>query len=321
MRNAISNQKIMGRSLRELMSKLIILFVLLGLIVVFSIASPNFLTGTNVSNIFKQISVNGIIAIGMTLVILTGGIDLSVGPMVALAGVIMASIARLDNKLWGWGLIVGVAAAVTIGAINGILIAYFKVVPFIQTLAMMSIARGLTLMYSGGKPISDLNHDFTVIGKSEILFIPTIVWILVIVFVVAYIYLYRTRQGRHIYALGGNELATYISGVNTKLIKFSVYTLSGLLCGIAAVVLTARVASGIPRAGEGYELDAIAAVVIGGASLTGGKGTLVGTILGVLIIGILNNGMDLMSVSSYLQSVIKGIIIISAVLLDKKMEK
>jgi ribose/xylose/arabinose/galactoside ABC-type transport system permease subunit len=315
------NQFIKATPLKGTINKLIILLVLIGLVIVFSISSPNFLTGTNIANIFKQISVNGIIAIGMTFVILTGGIDLSVGPLVAIAGVIMASIAKLDNPAWGWGLLAGVAVALLLGVVNGILIAYFKVVPFIQTLAMMSIARGLTLMYSNGKPISDLHHDFTEIGKNEFMSVPTIVWIFIIILVIAMIYLYRTRQGRHIYALGGNEQATYISGVNTRLVKSSVYAISGLLCGIAAVVLTARVASGIPRAGEGYELDAISAVVIGGASMSGGKGTLSGTLLGVLIIGVLNNGMDLLSVSSYLQSVIKGIIIIVAVLMDKQSEQ
>lgn len=304
-----------------MMNKLIIAFVLVAMVIAFSIASSNFMTATNLTNILKQISVNGIIAVGMTFVILTGGVDLSVGSLVALAGVIMASVAKQDNSYWAWGLVLGILVALALGVINGVLISYFKVVPFIQTLAMMSIARGLTLMYSDGKPISDLHHDFTAMGKSEVAFIPTIVWIFILVFVSAFIYLYKTRQGRHIYALGGNEQATYISGVNTKLVMSSAYAISGLLCGIAAVVLTARVASGIPRAGEGYELDAISAVVIGGASMSGGKGTLIGTLLGVLIIGVLNNGMDLLSVSSYLQSVIKGIIIIIAVLMDKKMEK
>ncbi len=317
--------KIQGLELKTkstgMVNKLIIAFVLVAMVIAFSIASQSFMTPTNLTNILKQISVNGIIAVGMTFVILTGGVDLSVGSLVALAGVIMASIAKQGNEYWVAGLLAGVVVALVLGLINGVLIAYFKVVPFIQTLAMMSIARGLTLMYSDGKPISDLHHDFTAMGKSEIAFIPTIVWIFILVFVIAFIYLYKTRQGRHIYALGGNEQATYISGVNTKMVMCSVYAISGLLCGIAAVVLTARVASGIPRAGEGYELDAISAVVIGGASMSGGKGTLIGTLLGVLIIGVLNNGMDLLSVSSYLQSVIKGIIIIIAVLMDKKMEK
>lgn len=318
--NKIQNAELKTKS-AGMVNKLIIAFVLVAMVIAFSIASQSFMTTTNLTNIMKQISVNGIIAVGMTFVILTGGVDLSVGSLVALAGVIMASIAKQGNEYWVWGLVLGVIVALVLGLINGVLIAYFKVVPFIQTLAMMSIARGLTLMYSDGKPISDLHHDFTAMGKSEIAFIPTIVWIFILVFVIAFIYLYKTRQGRHIYALGGNEQATYISGVNTKLVMCSVYAISGLLCGIAAVVLTARVASGIPRAGEGYELDAISAVVIGGASMSGGKGTLVGTLLGVLIIGVLNNGMDLLSVSSYLQSVIKGIIIIIAVLMDKKMEK
>lgn len=306
---------------REKINKIAIVLVLAGLVVFFSIASDTFFSTVNFTNILKQVSVNGIVAIGMTFVILSGGIDLSVGSIVALAGVITASIAKQANDQWPLAIFAAIGIAMLMGAINGVLVAYFKVVPFIQTMAMMSIARGLTMMYANGKPISDLHHSFTAIGKNDIGGIPVIVLIFVAVFVIGCIYLYKTKMGKHIYAVGGNETASYISGINTRFVTFSVYMISGLLCGIAAIVLTSRVASGLPRAGEGYELDAIASAVIGGTSLTGGKGSLFGTLVGILIIGVLNNGLDLMGVSSYLQSVIKGIIIIIAVLIDKRMEK
>jgi len=305
----------------SILSKIIILFVLVAIIVFFTVVSPNFMTLANFINIFKQVSVNGIIAIGMTFVILSGGIDLSVGSIVAFAGVVAASIAQSNNGNWWLAIFAALGVGLALGLINGILVARFNVVPFIQTLAMMSIARGLTMIYSNGQPISGLNQAFTSIGTGDICKIPYIVIIFVVVFLIALFYLYRTKQGKYIYAIGGNDKAAYISGIKVRVIKVSVYVISGLLCGIAAVVLTARTASGLPTAATGYEMNGIAAVVIGGTSLFGGTGSLFGTFIGILIIGVLNNGLDLINVNTYIQSIITGIIIIAAVMLDRSMSK
>lgn len=309
--NALSSDKI---------SKYILLLVFIALTAFFSVAANSFFRVNNFMNISKQSAVIGILAVAMTFVIISGGIDLSVGSILGLSGAILGSIAQADNPNWQLGIVAALGAAVIIGLINGIFIAKFHVVPFIQTLAMMTIARGLTMIYSDGKPISKLHESFTGMGSASI-GIPIAAWIFLLTTAAAYYILKHTVFGVKVYALGGNEKAALISGINTDALKILVYVISGFLSGLAAVVLTARVASALPRAGEGYEMDAIAAVVIGGASLTGGRGTISGTLIGTLLIGVLSNGMDLMSIDSYHQSVIKGIIIILAVLLDSLKNK
>jgi ribose/xylose/arabinose/galactoside ABC-type transport system permease subunit len=309
-----------GLNLQQFSSKYGIVVALIAICAALSIATPNFMTVENVMNVLRQVSINGILAIGMTFVVITGGIDLSVGSLVAFSGVIVASFIRGGFNIWIC-MAIAVIASLLLGCINGFFVANQGLAPFIVTLAMMTVARGLTYVYSDGQPISPLTQQYMQIGKGDILGVPNPVWILFLTFIIAYFILNHTSLGRYIYAVGGNEHAARVSGINVVKIKLFVYGVSGLLAGLAAIVLSARVSAGLPQAGSGYELDAIAAVVIGGTSLSGGKGRLWGTIVGILIIGIINNGLDLLNVSSYYQQIVKGCIILGAVLLDRSSNK
>ena len=295
-----------------------LIFIVIGLGVILSFISSNFLTVTNLLNVVRQIAVNGILAIGMTIVCLTGGIDLSVGSIVAFSGIIAAGMLR-DT---GYPIIIIVLAAIVVGAVcglyNGYFVAYWNAAPFVVTLSMMTIARGMTYVYSDGRPISNLRTEFLTIGKGSIAGIPIPTLILVVVFILGSIMLTKLKFGRYVYAVGGNENAAMVSGINVKRIKMMVYVLSGIACGIAAIILTARVSAGLPQEGESYELDAIAATVIGGTSLSGGRGRLWGTIVGAVLLGIVNNGLDLLNVSSFYQQIVKGLIILGAILIDSK---
>ena len=295
-----------------------LIFIVIGLGVILSFISSNFLTVTNLLNVVRQIAVNGILAIGMTIVCLTGGIDLSVGSIVAFSGIIAAGMLR-DT---GYPIIIIVLAAIVVGAVcglyNGYFVAYWNAAPFVVTLSMMTIARGMTYVYSDGRPISNLRTEFLTIGKGSIAGIPIPTLILVVVFILGSIMLTKLKFGRYVYAVRGNENAAMVSGINVKRIKMMVYVLSGIACGIAAIILTARVSAGLPQAGESYELDAIAATVIGGTSLSGGRGRLWGTIVGAVLLGIVNNGLDLLNVSSFYQQIVKGLIILGAILIDSK---
>jgi inositol transport system permease protein len=283
----------------------------------------------------------GLIAIGVTMVIITTGIDLSSGSVLALSAVIVASLAQQpdwhDAKFPGLELplIVPILAALLVGAacgwVNGALIAGFRIPPFIATLGMMTIARGFALIYSN-RPVSGLTDSFNYIGQGEIfkvmpvagqpdMGIPIPILILLAVAIAAHIMLNNTRFGRHIYAIGGNEQAARISGLNVGRIKIGVYTIAGLLAGLSGLVLTSRIGSGQAGLGVGYELDAIAAAVIGGVSLSGGIGTIWGTMVGALIIGVLNNGLDLLNVSAYWQTIVKGSIIVAAVIIDERKNR
>ena len=280
---------------------------------------PPFRTLGNIENILQQISVNGILAIGMTLVIITAGIDLSVGSVLALSAVVATSFARANDQGQACHpliipLALGVLAGLVCGAVNGVLIAKRRLAPFIVTLGMMTVARGLALVYTQGRPEINLSAAYDAIGDG--LAGPAGI---VLAAVLAGIFiLHFTRFGRYVYAVGGNELAAKVSGVNTDRVLIGVYAIAGALAGVAGIVESSRVMSGAPSAGEGYELNAIAAVVIGGTSLSGGIGSMAGTVVGVLIIGVMNNGLDLLGVSSYWQQVVKGAIIVCAVLLDRK---
>jgi ribose/xylose/arabinose/galactoside ABC-type transport system permease subunit len=306
---------------KKFFSKYGIVFVLLILILALSIISPTFLSVANIMNVLRQIAINGFLAVGMTFVILTGGIDLSVGSVLAFSGVIAATLAKTPGVPIIVPVIAGIVSGLVLGTMNGFVISRFKLAPFIVTLGMMSIARGLTFVYSDGRPIPGLSKAFLKIGGGSIFGIPNQVIILLLVFIIANIILTQTKFGRYIYAIGGNEVSAVISGLNTKRVKMWVYSISGILSGLAGVILTSRVTSGLPQAGQSYELDAIAAVVIGGTSMTGGKGKLWGTIIGILLIGTLNNGMDLLNVSSFYQLIVKGLIIVLAVLLDEQTNK
>ncbi|EJR6405311.1 ribose ABC transporter permease [Salmonella enterica] len=273
------------------------LIALLVLIAIVSTLSPNFFTVNNLFNILQQTSVNAIMAVGMTLVILTSGIDLSVGSLLALTGAVAASIVGVEVNA-----LVAVAAA----------------------LVMMLLLRGVTMVYTDGSPVNTGFTDnadlFGWFGIGRPLGVPTPVWIMAIVFIAAWYMLHHTRLGRYIYALGGNEAATRLSGISVSKVKIIVYSLCGLTASLAGIIEVARLSSAQPTAGTGYELDAIAAVVLGGTSLAGGKGRIVGTLIGALILGFLNNGLNLLGVSSYYQMIVKAVVILLAVLVDNKKQ-
>lgn len=278
--------------------------------------SPQFLTISNWSIIFTQVAINALLAFGVTFVIITGGIDLSIGSVVAVSGVVVATLAHPAQFPLIVPILGGLLTGLFVGILNGFLITKSKIAPFIVTLGIMTIGRGVALIISNGRPISNLSDSFNFIGGGEVLGIPFPIIILIIVFSVCSIVLKKTVFGRYVYAVGGNEQAAWASGINVNQVKMAVYAICGLLSGLAGILLTSRITTGQPNAGVGFELDAIAAAVIGGSSTTGGIGTITGTLFGVILIGVLNNGLDLLNVSSYYQQVAMGIIIIGAVLLD-----
>jgi ribose transport system permease protein len=292
---------------------------LFGLCVLLWILTPYFLTVSNLLNVLEQTSINAIIAVGMTYVIISGGIDLSVGSLLALSGVVLATLLHQ-----GYPIPVAIAAALAVGAcfgaLSGIAITWGRLPPFIATLGMMSIARGCALLFTEGRPVSGFGAEFRSIATARIAGIPAPVFVTAAVYLVAHFVLSETKFGRYVYALGGNEEATRLSGVNVRLYKSAVYALSGLTSAIAAVLLTARLNSAQPIAGIMYELDAIAAVVIGGTSLVGGEGSLGGTLIGALIMGVLRNGLNLLSVSSFMQQIVIGLVIVGAVLIDTTLK-
>ncbi|MDF1616437.1 ribose ABC transporter permease [Petrocella sp. FN5] len=296
-------------------------FGLLLFTIVISLLSDRFLTGSNIFNVLRQTSINAIIAAGMTFVILTGGIDLSVGSTFAFSGAIGAYLIGSGQPV-----MVAVAGALTIGLLigmaNGFIIAHWNLQPFIVTLATMTIFRGATLVFTDGKPIGTGYEGsalvFAKIGGGYTLGIPNPILIMIVLFGLAYYILKHMSMGRYIYATGGNQEATKLSGVSIKKVKVFVYGISGLFAAISGMIITSRLSSAQPTAGTGYELDAIAAVVLGGTSLAGGVGSILGTVIGALIIGILNNALNLLNVSSYYQQLAKGLVILIAVLLDRK---
>jgi ribose transport system permease protein len=303
------------------------LFALLAMIVVLSVLSDNFLTAQNGWNILRQISVNLCLSVGLTLVILSAGIDLSVGAVLALAGVIAAHLLKtgLDVPALGVHLefttagavLAAVAVGVLAGLANGLVVTRLLIPPFIATLAMMSVARGLTYLWTGGFPITGLGEGFGFIGTGMWAGVPMPVWIVALLVVATLIVCHRTAFGRHLYAVGGSERAARLTGLRVDRVKVAVYVAAGALSGLAGLIVTARLDSAQPNAGFGYELDAIAAVVIGGTSLSGGRGSVGGTVLGCLLIGVLNNGLTLLDVSAFWQQVVKGLVIVIAVALDR----
>ncbi|GAA5785083.1 ABC transporter permease [Chitiniphilus shinanonensis] len=284
--------------------------------------SPDFLSVGNLMNVLRQVSINALIAFGMTLVILLGGIDLSVGSILALASVFTAMMMRTgyDPIL---ATLVGVLSGAVMGCVNGLVVAKGKVAPFIATLAMMTILRGLTQVFSERSPITGFHSDFfSMLGGGYIAgLIPLPVVVMLILFAVFWFVLKKTVFGRHVYATGGNPEAAGLAGVKTNRVQIAVYTISGAMAALAGMILTSRLDSAQPNAGLGYELDAIAAVVLGGTSLSGGRGWIFGTLVGALLIGVLNNGLNLLEVSSDFQLVVKGGVILLAVLLDRSGKK
>lgn len=303
------------------------LIALMLMAVAMTILSDNFATKDNLFNVARQISVNVCISVGMTMVILTGGIDLSVGSILAFTGAVAAGLFKNGIELEGVNLFIGItlfgviwiamAVGGFLGWFNGFMITKFKVPPFVATLAMLTIARGLTMLYTKGFPITQLGDHFTYLGTGWFLGIPMPVWISIFVVALSVFFMNKTRTGRYIYAIGGNERAALLSGVKVNKVIVIVYMIAGALSGIAGLLVTARLDSAQPNAGLGYELDSIAAVVIGGTSLSGGKGSIIGTVIGAGIIGVLNNGLVLLNVSPFWQQVIKGLVILLAVIIDK----
>ena len=305
---------------RNLLHRFGLLFVILFVGLALSLTTDTFLSVANLTNVAKQVSINGILAVGVTFVLLTAGVDLSLGSVVALSGVACATFAHPGEHSVFVPIAVGLLTGAACGLINGALVTRGGVAPFIVTLGMMTIARGLALIVSGGRPVANMSNELTSLA-GDFLGIPIPVLCFAGVAAAAWFFLNRFRLGRHIYAVGGNEHAARAAGVSVERVKLFAYGLCGLLTGLAGVVLAARITTGQPNAGQAYELDAIAAVVIGGTSLAGGVGTIAGTLLGVLLIGVINNGLDLMGVSSYYQAVIKGVIIVGAVWLDRRQAR
>jgi ribose transport system permease protein len=317
----------MNRTARDRIARFQSLIALALMVLVLSLLSDRFFTAENGWNILRQISVNLCLSIGMTLIILAGGIDLSVGAVLAFSGAIAAGLLRNGLPVPAAGVLLeftvvgamaaGVLVGFGLGAFNGWVITRFDLPPFVATLGMFSIARGLTMLWTGGYPVTGLGSGFGFIGTGVFLGMPMPVWISGVLAVVFMVLTRRTRFGRHIYAVGGNERAALLTGLRVNRVKLWVYALGGALAGVAGLVVTARLDSAQPNAGLGYELDSIAAVVIGGTSLSGGRGSVHGTVLGCLIIGVLNNGLFLLNVSPFWQQVVKGFVILAAVAIDK----
>ncbi len=306
------------------------LLALLILCVVLSFMTDKFFTADNGLNVLRQVAVNVCIATGMTLVVLTAGIDLSVGSVLALCGALTAGLFKnglsfpANDLFVGFTLLGAILGGLLLGSIlgwfNGFTVTKFNVPPFVATLAMLTIARGLTMLYTKGHPISNLGTDFAFIGAGIVFGIPVPVWIAAMVVLIAVFITQKTKLGRYIYAIGGNEQAAKLSGINIKKVKLTVYAMAGAMAALGGVIVTARLDSAQPNAGISYELDAIAAVVIGGTSLSGGKGSVWGTVMGAIIIGVLNNGLVLLNVSPFWQQVVKGGVILLAVVIDKMGE-
>lgn len=301
------------------MSELTTVIALIILMAVITIINSNFLTANNLLNLLLQVTSNALIAFGMTFVILTGGIDLSVGSILALSSALTAGLLGSGMPVT-LAILISLILGCILGMMNGLLISYGELAPFIVTLATMTIFRGATLVYTNGNPITKGLSDtflFQFLGQGYIVGIPFPVIIMFIVFIVLYVLLHKTAFGKSVYAIGGNEKAAYISGVKLNKVKIIIYSISGIMASISGLIITSRLSSAQPTAGASYEMDAIAAVVLGGTSLSGGKGRILGTLIGALIIGVLNNGLNIIGVSAFWQQVVKGVVILIAVLIDR----
>ncbi|MGD9568284.1 MAG: ribose ABC transporter permease [Sedimentibacter sp.] len=312
----------MNKSVKRLLKNKPLIVLLVSSVVV-ALINPRFLTWGNILTVLRQTSINAVIATGMTFAILIGGIDLSVGSILGFCGAIAAVMISSGINVF-MVLIATLVLGTIIGFLNGTLITAGRLQPFIATLGTVTFLRGIILVFTQGKPIStgstNASEAFGEIGTGFLGPIPIPVYIMIFVFLIAYYILNHTRIGRYIYATGSNEEATMYSGINTNKVKLFVYSVSGMMAALAGILITARLGSAQPTAGVGYELDAIAAVVLGGTSMAGGLGTIAGTAIGALIIGVLNNALNLMQVSSYYQDVAKGVVILIAVLLDRKQK-
>lgn len=309
--------KLSREEFKSILPRFSLVAVVLFIVVMMSFLSPVFMSSKNITNIFRQISINGIIAVGMTFVILLGDIDLSVGAVVGVASVVCGNLLE-QGMNWIVVCIIALCVAIVFGIINGTLVAYFNFQPFVATLATVTIGRGAALAYSDGRPYIISNPSFKAIGQGYIGKVPIPVIILVVVCAVGYIILNYTTFGRYFFAVGGNKNAARLSGVKTKRVEMSAFIISAICASVVGMILSARISSGQPNSGTGYELDAIAAVAIGGTSMNGGVGSLSGTILGFILIGLLSNSMNLLNINSFYQQIVKGCLIIIAVYVDMK---
>lgn len=309
-------KKFSGRFLAWFKQNIGILIGLAALMAIVSLFSESFFTASNMWNILRQISTNALLAFGMTFVIPIGGIDLSVGPLLAFSGVFAAYV--MGNLGWPiWAAIAGsIILCSMVGMLNGVIVTKTGIAPFVVTLSVQQIFRGFAMLLANGAPIRIRDQGFINIGTTYIGPVAFPVIYMIIIMALCYVVLNKTQFGRHIYALGGNKTAARFAGIRTQRIEVMVYALSGFLAGIAGIVLAARMTAGVPATGDGYECDAIAAVVLGGASFTGGIGTIGGTLIGAIIIGVLNNGLNMLNVASFWQYVAKGVVILLAVMVD-----
>ena len=309
-------KKFSGRFLAWFKQNIGILIGLAALMAIVSLFSESFFTASNMWNILRQISTNALLAFGMTFVILIGGIDLSVGPLLAFSGVFAAYV--MGNLGWPiWAAIAGsIILCSMVGMLNGVIVTKTGIAPFVVTLSVQQIFRGFAMLLANGAPIRIRDQGFINIGTTYIGPVAFPVIYMIIIMALCYVVLNKTQFGRHIYALGGNKTAARFAGIRTQRIEVMVYALSGFLAGIAGIVLAARMTAGVPATGDGSECDAIAAVVLGGASFTGGIGTIGGTLIGAIIIGVLNNGLNMLNVASFWQYVAKGVVILLAVMVD-----
>lgn len=301
---------------KENLGIIVAFLVLCVFLSVFPKTSGSFFTRQNIFNVLRQISTNLFLACGMTMVIILGGIDLSVGSIIALSGCISAGCVARYNLPLPIALLMGLLVGLLVGMFNGAVISKTTIPAFIVTLATMNIAKGLAYVYTGGSPVRVVTKEWQFLGAGYVGIFPTPVVILVIVLIITAIIMNKTKMGRHMYAVGGNQQAAEFSGIKVEKVKFFVHAFSGLMAGLAGIVLASRMYSGQPTAGDGAEMDAIAAVVAGGTSMAGGSGKIGGTIIGGLIIGVLNNGLNLLNVNSFWQYVVKGVVILLAVFLD-----
>lgn len=313
--------KFKQKSLSQILSVYGVYIALLVIFVALSLSTESFLTVTNLFNILKQNVVYGIVAIGMTFVIITGGIDLSVGAIVAIAGCFATSLAKKEapHPLI-YCFIVAIATGVALGAFNGFFIAYMRIPAFIATLATQTIARGIVYVFTDGRPITGFMDSYKVMGRSSVGPVPILVIVYAVLLILGIFLLNFTKYGQHVFAVGGNRKAAIVSGINAKRTELIAYIICGVTAAIAGLLLSSRIQTGQPTSGEGYEQDAITAVVIGGGSLAGGKGSVFGSFIGILVVGLMTNGLNLLNVSSYYQQIIKGAIIILAVMMDRNKD-
>ena len=298
-----------------MIQRLLPFFTLLALFIILSIATPNFLTSTNLSSVVRQTAVINIMALGMTVIIIAGGIDLSVGSILALAGLLGAM--TMEKHGIGWGIAAGMLVGMLCGFANGLMITSLRISPFIVTLGTMGIYRGFALIISKGLPVHEIPPSFSYLGEGTLLGVPFVLWILLLCAVVTHIMLEHTRHGRYAFSIGSNPDAAFYAGVPVKFHTIVVYAGAGLLTGLSGMIEVSRLMTGQPTGGQGYELTAIAAVVIGGGSLRGGEGSVLGTLVGAFIMGLLANGSDLLGTNPYWQQVIIGAVIIMAVAFDE----